>query len=326
MPTSFLQNALSRRAALAGVPLVAAAAVAAPALAAPTPRRANFDPASPADNLRTWVKLQYSLIKEQVHGYFGGLVYALEGDLPPRMLFAIDGYGQGWTEPQPDGSYRLAWKEIAFIKDPVSGEILDRWHNPLIDEVVDVRHIMNPAANGTLRARDEGPDASWVTGQIDKPPRNPNGSNDFILPWQTIGAHTSVWNDTVLAMNHTLDPKIWVRESSGKRISIGEFFQLVARTEELFDDRLNQVPYTGSWARIASWHPWMLMGQRPGKLFYRCTTQRLSSAEELPPAFLAALKTRAPEYLVAPTEWGPRYSTWKNFFATQKPKPPKAPQ
>lgn len=319
---SFFRHPLSRRAALAGVPLAAAAAVT-PAFGAPTPRRANFDPASPADNLRAYVKLQYSLVKEPVHGYFGGVVYALEGDLPPRLLFAIDGYGQGWTDPQPDGSYRLAWKEIAFIKDAVTGRILDRWRNPLIDEEVDVRHIMNPAANATLRPRDEGLEASFATSEVDKPPRA-NGSNDFILPWQTIGAHTSVWNDTVLAMKHTLDPKVWVRESSGERISIGEFFQLVARTDELFDDRLNQVPYTGSWQRIASWHPWMLMGQRPGKLFYRATTQRLTGPDQLPPAFLAALEQRQPDYLKTPTEWGPRYSTWKTFFATQKPKPPKA--
>lgn len=318
----FLKPRLSRRAALAGVPLVGAALMNAPALGSPTPRRANFDPASPEDNLRHFVKLQYSLIKEQVHSYFGGLVYALEGDLPPRLLFAIDGYGQGWVDPQPDGTYRLAWKEIALIKNPVTGEVMDRWRNPLIDEVVEVSHIKNPAANATLRAREQQLDASFLTSQVDKPPRNPNGSDDFILPWQTIGAHTSVWNDAVLAMKHTLDPKIWVRESSGERISIGEFFQYVARTDELFDEARNQVPYTGAWARIASWHPWMLMGQRPGKLFYRCTTQRLASPDELPAPFLAAIEAREPDYLVAPTEWGPRFSTWKNFLATHRPKPP----
>jgi hypothetical protein len=313
---------LSRRAALAGMSLVGTTLLGSGASGLPTPRGANFDPASPEDNLRRYVKLQYSLIKEQVHGYFGGLVYALEGDLPPRLIFAIDGYGQGWTDPQPDGSYRLAWKEIAFIKDPVTGAILDRWYNPMIQEEVEVSHIKNPAANATLRAREQQMDSSFLTSQVDKPPRNPDGTNDFILPWQTIGAYTSVWNDTVLAMKHTLDPKIWVRESSGERISIGEFFQLVARTDELFDEARNQVTYTGAWARIASWHPWMLMGQRPGKLFYRCTTQRLASADELPHAFLAALKARAPDYLIAPTEWGPRFSTWKNFLATRLPKPP----
>jgi len=321
--------ALTRRAALATLPIAGTALFTPAALgAATTGRRSNFDPSSPADNLRAYVKLQYSLIKEQVWGYFGGTCYALEGDLPPRRLFDVDGFGQGWVELQPDGSYHLAWKEIGLLKDSVTGKVLDEWHNPLTDETVDVKHIMNPAANGTLRASEPPMDASFTTGGIDAPPRNfkhPDRPNDFILPWQTIGDYTSVWNDVTLAMDHTLDPKIWMRESSGARISIGEFFQLIARTDELFDERLNQVPYTGAWARVASWHPWMLMGQRPGKLFYRCTTQRLRGPEQLPPSFLAEVRARAPDYLVAPTAWGPRYSTWKNFLATQTPKPPKTP-
>lgn len=324
----FYPISLSRRAAMGAVPLAATAMLAPGLLSAATKKRSNFDPESPIDNLRAYIKLQYSLIKEPVWSYFGGTVFALEGDLPPRRLFELDGLGQGWVDRQPDGSYHLAWKEIGLLKDAITGDVLDRWHNPLIDETVDVRHIMNPAANSTLRVNDAGPDASFVTSAIDMSPRNfkhPSRPNDFILPWQTIGDYTSVWNDFTLAMNHTLDPKIWVRESSGSRISIGEFFQLVAKTEELLDDSRNQVPYTGSWQRVASWHPWMLMGQRPGKLFYRCTTQRLTGPEQLPPKFLAEVRKRAPDYLEQPTTWGPRYSTWKNFLKTQKPKPLKLP-
>lgn len=319
---------MSRRSALCAIPVAASTLLMPGAMAAPAPRRGAFDWHDPADNLKAYVKLQYSLVKEPVWGYFGGTVYALEGDLPPRRLFELDGFGQGWVDRQPDGSYHLAWKELGFLKDPVTGEILDRWHNPLIDETVDVRHIMNPAANGTLRISEPGLDPSFATAEISMPPRNyrhPDRPNDFILPWQTIGDYTSVWNDVTLAMKHTLDPKIWVRESSGSRISIGEFFQLVARTDELLDERRNQVSYTGSWQRLASWHPWMLMGQRPGKLFYRCTTQRLTGPDQLPSKFLAAVKKRAPEYLEQPTSWGPRFSTWKDFFATQKPKSLKVP-
>lgn len=321
---SFRSPAMSRRMALGAVPIAATALLVPNALAAAGPRRAVFDWQNPADNLKAYIKLQYSLVKEPVWSYFGGTIYALEGDLPPRRLLEVDGMGQGWVDRQPDGSYHLAWKELGLLKDPLTGEVVDRWHNPLIDETVDVRHIMNPAANATLRSSEPELDPSFVTAEVDMPPRNyrhPERPTDFILPWQTIGDYTSVWNDTTLAMKHTLEPKIWVRESSGPRISIGEFFQLVTRTDDLLDARRNQVPYTGSWARIASWHPWMLMGQRPGKLFYRCTTQRLTGPEQLPPKFLATIKERFPTYLQQPTTWGPRFSTWKDFFATHKPMP-----
>jgi hypothetical protein len=315
---------MSRRAALA----MTAAGVSVPVAGAQrsvTPMA--FDPMDPQQNLSMFVKLQYSLVKEPVHSYFGGLMFAQEGDLPLRLLFAYDGYGQGWAEPQPDGSYKLAWKEIGLLKDPETGAYLDVWRNPLTNEDVKVKHIGNPAANSLMMAYDRASTPGFLTGNVDMPPKNyrrpndPKLANAFVLPWQTLGDYTSVWNDARLAMNHTLDPKLWVRESSGERISITEFFQLVARTDELFDPARNSAMYTGSWVRLASWHPWMYMGQRPGKLVYRATTQRLTGAEQLPGAFLAEIRRRSPEYLVSPEAWGPRFSTWKDFFSKNKPLP-----
>lgn len=315
---------LSRRAALA----LTAAGVSVPAaLAKRSVTLTKFDPLDPQQNLSMFVKLQYSLIKEPVHSYFGGLMFAQEGDLPLRLLLAYDGYGQGWVEPQPDGSYKLAWKEIGLLKDPETGAYLDVWRNPLTNEDVRIKHIGNPAANSLLMAHERASTPGFLTGNVDMPPKNYRRPNDpllanaFVLPWQTIGEYTSVWNDARLAMNHTLDPKIWVRESSGERISITEFFQLVARTNELFDPERNSVMYTGSWVRLASWHPWMYMGQRPGKLVYRASTQRLTGPAQLPGEFLAEIKRRSPEYLVSPEAWGPRFSTWKDFLATHKPLP-----
>jgi hypothetical protein len=316
---------LSRRHAMMGFPALAAAGMMAPSLAAATEKRANFDPMSPEDNLKYYIKLHYSLIKEPIHSYFGGLVFAQMQDQPAKLLFDLAGYGQGWVEPQPDGTYHLAWKEIGFLRDPVTLKILDTWHNPYIDEDVTVRHIGNPAANSVIAAHPtDDVMKNWATGAVTKEPQNYRNLADpeaLILPWQTIGDSTSVWQDSRLAMKHNLDPKVWVRESSGERIAIGEFMQVVARTNELFDDKRNSVPYTGAWARIASWHPWMLMGQRQGNLFYRCSLNKLTGPEQLPKDLLAAIKARSPEYLETPTEWGPRFSTWKDFFAKNKPKP-----
>ena len=329
MPVSpILQAALSRRMALIGAPAAVSAVFMVPSMGAATEKRANFDPMNPEDNLKYFVKMHYSLIKEPVHSYFGGLVFAQMQDQPARLLFDLAGYGQGWVDPQPDGSYKLAWKEIGFLRDPQTQKIVDKWANPYLDgEVVDVRHIGNPAANSILAARPtDDVMKAWATGDVKKEARNyrnPADPEAYILPWQTIGDHTSVWDDARLSMKHNLDPKVWQRESSGERIAIGEFLQTVARTDELFDDSRKSVPYTGAWARIASWHPWMLMGQRQGNLFYRCTVQKLTGPDQLPKDLLAAIQTRSPEYLETPTEWGPRFSTWKDFFAKNKPKPPK---
>lgn len=318
-------DTMSRRSAMFAAPaaLAGAGMMFAPSSGAAAEKRANFDPLSPADNLKYFVKMHYSLIKEPVHSYFGGLIFAQMQDEPAKLLFDLAGYGQGWVDPQPDGSFKLAWKEIGFLRDPQTLEVLDTWRNPYIDEVVKVRHIGNPAANSVLSARPtDDVMKNWATGAVTKEPtnyRNPADPEAFILPWRTIGDSTSVWDDTRLAMKHNLDPKVWVRESSGERIAIGEYLQLVARTSELFDDSRHSVPYTGAWARTASWHPWMMMGQRPGNLFYRCSLHKLAGPEQMPKDLLAAIQKRSPEYLETPTEWGPRFSTWKDFFAKNKP-------
>jgi hypothetical protein len=39
---------------------------------------------------------------------------------------------------------------------------------------------------------------------------------------------------------------------------------------------------------------------------------------------LAEIKRRSPEYLESPTTWGPRFSTWKDFFSKHQPLPPGA--
>lgn len=324
-----MPHPVSRRAALTGLPLLAgglAFAGAAPARAMRPAAHAAYDLDDPVQNLRLYMKMQYSLVREPVYAYFAGHIFAMEGDQPARLLFEVEGFGHGWAEPQADGSFHLAWKELAFYKDPVTGAILDQWHNPLTDEDVAVTHIMNPAANAALTPRAQKVDANFATSQVELAGNNyrhPDQSDAFVLPWQTIGGWTSVWQDVRLSMKHVLDPKIWVRESSGERISIGEFFQLTARTDELFDPARNSVDHVGAWVRVASWHPWMLMGQRPGKLFYRCSTNRLRGLDELPAAFHAEIVRRQPTYLDPPVRFGPRYSTWKTFLATHKPLPPR---
>ena len=77
---------------------------------------------------------------------------------------------------------------------------------------------MNAAPKATLRAPEPDLDSFLLTSSVDKPPRNyrhPDRPDDFILPRQTIGECTMGWNEVAAAMTLPLDPKIWIRESSG---------------------------------------------------------------------------------------------------------------
>ena len=95
-----------------------------------------------------------------------------------------------------------------------------------------------------------------------------------------------------------LDPKVWVKETSGERMPICEMFEYVCDTDKLHDRSLDRVGHSGSWIRLAPWLPWQMMGQSEGRLFYRCTTRKLDGLEQLPAPILAYAEKNFSEYLV----------------------------
>ena len=70
----------------------------------------------------------------------------------------------------------------------------------------------------------------------------------------------------------------WPRESAGPIAQVSEFFAHHVKVEDLQNEKITSLDYTGTWNRITPWLPWMLMGQRPGLCQYACfmgTTQNL---------------------------------------------------
>ena len=124
------------------------------------------------------------------------------------------------------------------------------------------------------------------------------GVDSFILNWTTSGNQVSVWMDFRGEVPNLLDPKVWVRESSGERMPICEMFEYVTDLDKLRDPSLDRVDHSGSWIRLAPWLPWQMMGQSDGRLFYRCTTRTLKDLGELSPDIIAYAEKNFPDYLV----------------------------
>ena len=65
-------------------------------------------------------------------GWFGGDIFAVLGpDRPLQKLVGVEGFGVLRVAAQPDGKYRLFNRELAYYKDPKTGEFLDTWTNPV---------------------------------------------------------------------------------------------------------------------------------------------------------------------------------------------------
>ena len=295
----------------------AAAAGAAGLVSMPTgPVPAGFDPLSPQQNLEAYIRLTRSLDPAATTvGWFGGRVFSVIGDKEIiKPLFDIEGFGIGRTEPQADGSYKALWREVGYYKDLATGKIMETWQNPLLGgETCEVYPINNDPVNAVLKPEFTlgfGASKDQYTETI-----------KFLLPWNFIGPHAMAAFDVNLDWKSPLDPKDWKRESPGERVRVSEYQQWRVDAAQLVDRSLPSLNAYGSWNRVATWLPWMLMGQTPGHLFYRSHTLKLGRVEDLPKDILEYTAKRFPKYLTAPTEWvSPNVSSFEMYARDRKPR------
>ena len=123
---------------------------------------------------------------------------------------------------------------------------------------------------------------------------------------------------------NVLDPKEWPRESNGREfVRVSEYPQFVVKRADLDNWRnLKRIPQHGSWQRLGTWVPWMLMGDKPGHLFYRSHTMALNSTDDLPADIRAYTEKNFPKYLEAPESWTtPNETSFEVYKKENRPVP-----
>ena len=312
----------SRRTVLGGMGALAGGAVlggCASTPAADPGASLNLDFTNPDDNLTAWVKLVSSLEDGvETCGYFSGTQYA---DLGPQEvivpLFRIKGFGMSRVTKMPDGRYQNLHKEVVFYLDLKEDRIIDTWDNPMTGETVEVFHTHNNPVNSHYATSFEQRFGDPETG-IE------TVSFPFILPWEIFGDRAVVSFAVNTRWPSPLPPEQWPRENFGEWYRTSEYFQIHSSLAALNDPNQLKVPYTGAWQKVAPWHPWMLMDNRPGGIVGITNVFSLNSTDDLPPAVLAYAEKNYPDYLTAPTEWTePNMATWETFARERTPAPPR---
>ncbi len=276
-----------------------------------------IDFSNPAENLKAFVKLTASLDPSvETVGWFGGTIYAVIGDEQKvQPLIGVEGCGVNRLEPQGGNVYRIFNREFAVYKDLSSGRYLDRWHNPLIDETVDVFPIQNLTVNAEIAPiMKQDFDGTMV-------------EFPFMPPWIVQQGTAFSLLEVHTAFANPMTPKEWPRESAGLINRTSEMFNRAANYAELADPGLPHAYSTGTWMRISPWLPWMLMGQRTGHLMYRTFMQRTGSASSLPPQLFDYMSKNYPQFLSAPSKdtWGsPNDSSFSVYMKKRRPVPVKS--
>ncbi len=318
-------------AGLAAVPSLAQAANPGKGPSPQTPAfKTKVDFLDPEWNRDTYVRLDGDIDPTKVKvGWLKGKVYGVRPNEPVRQLFLNVGMSVVREVRQPDGSYRRLLRECVFYRDIKTGKLIDKWYNPYTDETVDVVPIANDPFNFTISQWNPEP-PSYGGLNKDKPPRTP-----FLQEWEEGPDDTLILRtDIDMMYPNGLDPKVWVRESSGPFNRVSEHFIYTMKRKDVEDPKQTRIPYTGAWTRITPWLPWMLMGQAEGHITY---FNNFTSVDDgiagLPEDLVAAARNMGEKWLDAPqTDYGPSLSSIENYMKDHKPapvpqgwEPPKAP-
>jgi hypothetical protein len=257
---------------------------------------------------------------KQKYFWFKGYVMAIEPQKKVVDLMGASGFGVIRLEQGPNGGIRRMCREVIVYTDLRSGDVLDEWKNPLTNETVKAVHVANDPFNYMIE--DHFPAMSDFGGlNKEQPPKIP-----FILPWYQHGGMAEMEIHVHLAYPSALQPDKWPRESAGPIAQVSEFFAHHVKVEDLQNEKITSLDYTGTWNRITPWLPWMLMGQRPGLCQYACFMGTTPNLEEvLTRNVLDYCEKNYKKYFDAPTVWSTdrSLSSLEHYAKDQKPAPVK---
>jgi hypothetical protein len=255
---------------------------------------------------------------KQKFGWYKGTVKGVMPGQPIKDLCGFEGFSYARLKDNGDGTYQKLLREVGYYTDLKTGEVMDEYYNPYLDEMVKVVHIANDPFNHVISAFFPQPPSYGGLNKDKKPPKVP-----FIMPWTEVGDNKVLLQNSInLFYPSALQPEKWPRESSGKMNQVSEMFNYVFDREDLANPDVTGLEFSGSWTRITPWLPWMLMGQSPGHISYDCIMGCYNNTDMMSPKIRAYAEKHHPTYFNAPTEWeDPSWSSLEHYANEQKPAP-----
>lgn len=265
-------------------------------LAAPLAQAAPLD--SPEGGLEALIRMRASMDGNEVYADWRTTAWAVVPGQRMRPLFRLDGFNVARMEKQPDGSWRMISREVAYYRDLASGEVLQEFANPITGERNRVLQVLNDPVNLAFAA--------------------PGAPGSRRVNLQQQGENMVLKQDVPLAYPNPITPKDYPTESTGETYIASEHFTYYARRADL-EGSAPSVPTHYGWTRIGPWLPWMKMGQQPGFILYVGHGAKLAGAQQLDPVVRAYTEKHHPEYMNAPKAWSqPNETSW-TYYRKQNP-------
>ncbi|WP_194743398.1 DUF1838 family protein [Thermaurantiacus tibetensis] len=308
---------LMASAVLAGVGMAGAAARAqAPDRSPAALRGRAVDLTTPRGNMEAWARLLGNTdMKSTKYGWAQGIVQGVRPGEAVRDLVGFTMLSCARLLPHEDGvGYRKVLREIGLYTDLGTGEVLETWRNPWLDEEVEVVHIMNDPFNHTITEyRPAPPSYGGLNREAPKP-------QPLQLDWTRRGNRLNMMSHINLFYPSALQPAKWPRESAHPFAQVTEMFLYQISWADMQNPRKTSVTYDGSWSRTTPWLPWMLMGPTPGHCQYHTFMGAVDDLSQIDRRTVAWIEKHQPKFLEAPEKWEePSLSSLEWYARTRQP-------
>jgi hypothetical protein len=299
---------------LKGVALAAAGGALAAAPAGAAARRARRDLADPVENVSIFTRISADLdTSRQGRVHYSGKAFGVLEDGSVVPFYGIEGMGSLRAIRHGDaGAYRFLFNEFAIYTDLETGAPLERWRNPVTGETVDVWHQRNGPVNYEIDPAKTDIAFFTLVG------KSTDRAKGFRLPWTIDGKTASFRLDSISKRPNPLDPAKWKRESSGPTLPISEHSQYFLELADIENPKLTSLPFRAALQSLKPWHPWMLMGQRPGKVYTAMTSRKVAGIDALPAAVADYARRNFGAYLDAPESWTGAYTTAYSLYEKER--------
>lgn len=226
------------------------------------PARSELDLSDPVVRARVRAKISGSAAREDVHGLSVLHLYAFTGEGNTQPLMTMYNYTVTRWMPQTDGTYKTKHYESGVYTKFNTNEVMDYWDNPLTGE----RRKVWPFIGGPISTQ-VGPDGTVTGPEATVKPQS--------LGIHVLGDQVFIPSQSAFSFPNPFQPEQYPVESSGRMFFWDSFFTISARLEDVLNPELDNVPSSGQFQNLVSWHPWLGMGQRPGRTFGRAFGTKL---------------------------------------------------
>lgn len=284
-----------------------------------------LDLTKPQDNVEALARINGNTdMTSTKYGWGEGIVQGVrpgEGlrDLVGFLLISTAKFVPYRGPELPEGmkGYSKVLREIGLYTDLETGEVLEEWVNPYLNEKQPVVPIANdPFNQHTTPFKSKGP-AYGGLRKINEAEAEPLEVN-----WTRKGDTLMLFRNINLFYPNALQPDKWPRESSGEFNRVTETFIHTMSWTDMQNPDLTSVEHQGTWSRTTPWLPWMLMGPTPGHCQYHVMMGGQDSMERANPKALDYVAAKYPKYLDVPQTWEePSLSSLEWYSRERTPAP-----